>query len=106
ELDETGVLVTQPVGARIELDPPGLVHEVGEARLTVMAYRHDAAGQAHRSEALQLLVVRVAEALGEAVSPLGDRIAAAERVGPTAAERIELLASERSEEHTSELQSQ
>src|SRR5262249_60089021 len=94
ELDEPRVLVAEPVGARVELDPAGLVHEMREARLAVMANRHDAAGEARRPEALQLLVVRVAEALGEVARPVRHRVPAAEWIGTSGAQRIELLATQ------------
>src|SRR5206468_3505331 len=94
ELDEPRVLVAEAVGARVELDPAGLVHEMREARLAVVANRHDAAGEAHRPEALQLFVVRVTEPLGEVASPLRHRVAAAERIEAPAAQRVELLATQ------------
>ena len=65
-----------------------------EAGLAVMANRHDAAGKAHRPETLQLFVVRVAEPLGEVAGPLRHGIPPAERIGPAAAQCVELLATQ------------
>src|SRR5262249_27676550 len=85
-----GVFLAEAVGARVELDAAGLIHEMREARLAVMADRHDAPGETHRPEALQLLVAGVAQALGEIARPLAHRIAAAERVDPAPAQIVEL----------------
>jgi hypothetical protein len=82
--------VSSPV--RVELDPAGLVHEVREARLAVMAHRDHPAGQADGPEALELLVAGVTEPLGEPAGPLSHRIAPAERVDTAPAHGLELFA--------------
>src|SRR5262249_33698403 len=94
ELDEPRVLVAETVGARVELDAPGLVHQVREAGLAVVADRHDAGGEAHRPGPFHALVVRVAEPLAQAARPLRHRISAAEGIDPAATQRIELLAAQ------------
>ena len=80
QLGEEREVVAELVGPRVELDPPGLVHEVGEARLAVVAQGHDAAGQAHRPQRLQLLVGRRAQPRVQRAGPVRHRVAAAERI--------------------------
>ena len=92
EVGEAGIVVAEPVGARVELDPPRVVHEVREARLAVVAERHDPTREAHGLDPLQLLLAGAPQPLGERRRPVRHREAATERVEALRAQGLELLA--------------
>ena len=91
ELAEAREVVTELVGARVELDAAGAVHEVREGRLAVVAHGHHSAGEADGAQRGQLGLGRLLQPRGELARPVRDRVAAAERIDATAAKRLQLL---------------
>ena len=83
-------VVAKLVGPGVELDPPGMVHQLGEARLAVVSLGDDAPGQAHRTERLQLVLAGGGQGLGQRPCPVGHGIASPEGVHPAIAEGLQL----------------
>src|SRR2546427_104404 len=91
EVAEEREVVAELVGARVELQPAGAVHEVREGRLAVVAHGHQAPGQAHGAESLQLGVGGLLQPRGEVARRVRDRVAPAEGVDTAAAQRLQFL---------------
>ena len=84
-------VVAQLVGARVQLDAARAVHEMGEGGLAVIAHGDEPPGQTHGTEGLQFGVAGLVQSRRELTGPVRDRIAAAEGIEATTAERLELL---------------
>jgi hypothetical protein len=89
ERGEERILVAELIGAGVELDPTRHVHQVREARLAVMPHRDDATRHADRAHRLQFVVTDAGGALAQRPRPVGHGIAAAERVDPARAQRLQ-----------------
>ena len=86
EIREIGELIR----ARVELDPPRVVHEVQEACLAVVAHRRHASRDTHRLERLQRQVIRGLQTLVQRARPVRHREPVAVRVDAATPEGIAL----------------
>src|SRR5437773_1328670 len=91
EVAEEREVVAELVGARVELQPAGPVHEVREGRLAVVAHGHQAPGQAHGAEGFQLGVGGLFQPRGEVARRVRDRVAPAEGIDAASAQRLQFL---------------
>src|SRR5262249_37664994 len=91
EIAEQRKFVSELVGARVELDAARAIHQMRERGLAVVAHGDESTRQADGPHGLQLGVGSLLQTPGELTRPLRHRVAAAERIDPSATKRLELV---------------